>query len=202
MRKNSAEAQVTFLPHILTWCGWSLTLALLLPRAHPCLLCETFSGYRVFSHSFSTWVAGASSECRLRIQWKGERCWTVACMTGVVVSVMKAGAEGTQSPLPLPVELGKTSEAVSRKPSLAGRRRSLLGRKGRLITVSLEPPRVHTIWPSIDIILPVTNLFIHSSRALVFDVRHIMATHRRHLGGVATEPTRNSRPFSFLCAFA
>lgn len=73
-------------------------------------------------------------------------------------------------------ELGKTSEAVSCKPSLAGRRRSVLGRKGRLITVSLEPPRVYTIWSSFHIILPVTNLFIHSSRAPVFDVGHRMAT--------------------------
>ena len=28
-----------------------------------------------------------------------------------------------------------------------------MGRKGRLITVSLEPPRVHTIWSSFHIIL-------------------------------------------------
>lgn len=37
-------------------------------------------------------------------------------MRGVVLSVMKAGAEGNQSPLHLLVELGKTSEAVSGKP--------------------------------------------------------------------------------------
>lgn len=31
---------------------------------------------------------------------EGERCWTVACCMTGVVSVMKAGAQGTQSPLP------------------------------------------------------------------------------------------------------
>lgn len=40
------------------------------------------------------------------------------------------------------------------------------------------PTSIHTIWSSFHIILPVTNLFNHSSRAPVFDVGHIMATDR------------------------
>lgn len=101
--------------------------------------------------------------------------------------VMKAGAQGTQSLTPCFCGAGEDlwRQVTCKTASVQGGGEAEWAEK-EAHHCFLEPPRVHTIWPSIDIILPVTNLFIHSSRAPVFDVRHIMATHRRHLGGVAT----------------
>ena len=124
-------------------------------------------------------------------------------MRGVVVSGMKAGAEGNQSPSHLLVELGKTSEAASGKPRLAGRSRSSLGRNGRLITVFPWSPHEYT---------PSGPVFILSFLSLICSFTHLEHQflmwayngnrHRCHLGGVVVKPTRNSHPFSFLCAFA
>lgn len=104
---------------------------------------------------------------------------------------MKAGAEGNQSPSHLLVELGKTSEAASGKPRLAGRSRSSLGRNGRLITVFPWSPHEYT---------PSGPVFILSFLSLICSFTHLRHQflmwayngnrHRCHLGGVVVKPTR------------